>query len=69
MELITFLKTEIDSKDKEMFIVVSNEVAGKKSWLKDPDSYRNEPDNIEGRGAQILQLKDILPVVPGPQTL
>lgn len=68
--MVNFLKNEMNSKDKEMFVVVTNAIAENKTWLKDPDNYRSNDSNYnQGREAQILQLKDILPVVPATHPL
>lgn len=55
--MLNYLKEELDCKDKELFLVVTNEVEKETSWLKDQASYSK---NIqEEREAEVLLLKDI----------
>lgn len=54
---MNYLKQELDCKDKELFLVVSQELDKNQAWLKDQATYSN---NIPEREAEILQLKDIL---------
>lgn len=56
-ELINYLKDELDSKDKELFLVVKRDVEKEQSWLLDQASYTNA---VQERDAEILQLKDIV---------
>ncbi|XP_019870120.1 josephin-like protein [Aethina tumida] len=56
-DLLNYLKQELDCKDKELFLVVSQELDKNQAWLKDQATYSN---NIPEREAEILQLKDIL---------
>lgn len=56
-DLINYLKEELDSKDKELFLVVTKEVEREQSWLLDQASYTN---SIQERDAEVLQLKDIV---------
>ncbi|KAL3269190.1 hypothetical protein HHI36_008273 [Cryptolaemus montrouzieri] len=68
-ELMHFVRMELDDKDKEMFVVVSSEVAENKNWLKDLESYsNNDCYRIQERDAEVVQLKDILPLDPKSQS-
>lgn len=55
--MINYIKEELESKDKEMFLVVSSDVDKEQSWLLDRTSYCQ---NIQERDAEIIQLKDIV---------
>lgn len=55
--MISYLKEELDSKDKELFLVVGRDVEKEQGWLLDQASYTNA---IQERDAEVLQLKDIV---------
>lgn len=55
-DLLNYLKEELDCRDKELFLVVTNEVGKEQSWLKNQASYSN---NLQEREAEIIQLRDI----------
>lgn len=55
--MISYLKEELDSKDKELFLVVGKDVEKEQSWLLDQTSYAHA---IQERDAEVLQLKDIV---------
>lgn len=60
MDLINYLKDELDCKDKELFLVVTSEVEKDQSWLKDPIKYAtNVGGSGQERDAEVVQLKDI----------
>lgn len=56
-DLINYLKEELDSRDKEVFLVVRKDVEKEQGWLLDQASYSNA---IQERDAEVLQLKDIV---------
>ncbi|CAH0554595.1 unnamed protein product [Brassicogethes aeneus] len=56
LDLLDFLKQEMDSKDKQLFLVVTQEVDKSQTWLRDQEAYSN---NITEREAEILKLGDI----------
>ncbi|RZC42967.1 Josephin domain containing protein [Asbolus verrucosus] len=55
-DLLNYLKEELDCRDKELFLVVTNDAGKEQSWLKNQATYSN---NIQERDAEVLQLKDI----------
>lgn len=55
--MISYLKDELDSRDKELFLVVRKDVEREQSWLLDRANYT---DHIQERDAQVLQLKDVV---------
>lgn len=56
-DLINYLKEELDSKDKELFLVVDRDVEKEQSWLLEQNSYTK---TVQERDAEVLQLKDIV---------
>lgn len=56
-ELLDYLKIELDNKDKELFIVVNNEIDKNQSWLLDKAAYSN---HLLEREAEVIQLNDII---------
>ncbi|XP_044266950.1 josephin-1-like [Tribolium madens] len=54
-DLLNYLKEELDCRDKELFLVVTNDVGKEQSWLKNQASY----SNLQEREAEIVQLRDI----------
>lgn len=56
-DLISYLREELESRDKELFLVVVKDVEKEQGWLQDQTNYAN---NIGERDAEILQLKDIM---------
>lgn len=59
-DLLYYLRDELDCKDKELFLVVTNETEKDQSWLLDQASYSNSLNLNYNRDAEIVQLKDIL---------
>lgn len=57
VELIYYVKEELECKDKEMFLVVTSEIEKEQSWHHD---QVNQVNNIQERDAEILQLRDIV---------
>lgn len=45
------MRDELDNKEKQLFLVVTQEVEQKQSWLKDIESYNNTTD------AEIVNVK------------
>ncbi|XP_043283133.1 josephin-2 [Venturia canescens] len=50
-ELLTYLRDQIESKEKELFLVVSREVESRQGWLcenlvNQENIYRNDNDNV-----------------------
>lgn len=60
MDLLSYLRDELDCKDKELFLVVTSETEKNQSWLLDQASYSNSLNTNYNRDAEIVQLKDIL---------
>lgn len=56
-ELLDYLKMELDNKDKELFIVVNNEIDKNQSWLLDKSAYSS---HLLEREAEVIQLNDII---------
>lgn len=44
IDLIAYLRDQIDSKEKELFLVVSREVENNQGWLVDDNREPNETD-------------------------
>ncbi|KAJ8974664.1 hypothetical protein NQ317_011981 [Molorchus minor] len=57
VDLLNYLKDELDCKDKELFLVVTNEVEKEQSWLQDQGNYCTTTSL--DRDAEEVQLKDI----------
>ncbi|CAG9856315.1 unnamed protein product [Phyllotreta striolata] len=55
-EFLCYLREEMDSLDKELFLVVSEEVAKNQSWLKDRNSCYSQTNC---RDVVEVQLKDL----------
>ncbi|KAJ8941227.1 hypothetical protein NQ318_015659 [Aromia moschata] len=55
--LLNYLREELDCKDKELFLVVTNDVEKNQSWLQDHGGYCNTV-NLD-RDAEEICLKDI----------
>lgn len=49
----------MNCKDKELFLVVTNDVEQNQSWLIDTEKYKNKLNGGE-RDAEVIQLKDIV---------
>ncbi|XP_072390295.1 josephin-like protein [Diabrotica undecimpunctata] len=54
-EVINYLRDEVESKDKELFLVVTNEVSKDQSWIEDTEIR----PLANGRDADIIQLSDV----------
>ncbi|XP_028129243.1 josephin-like protein [Diabrotica virgifera virgifera] len=54
-EVINYLRDEVESKDKELFLVVTNEVSKDQSWIEDTEIRQL----ANGRDADIVQLSDV----------
>lgn len=50
------MREELESKEKELFVVVSSEVGKLQSWLLVKSSYCN---SFKENETEILQLKDV----------
>ncbi|KAI4460377.1 josephin 1 2 [Holotrichia oblita] len=57
LNVIEYLKEELESKDKQLFLVIEEDRSESQDWLL-KDSL-NWGENIQERDAQILLLKDI----------
>lgn len=57
--VLDYVKEEIGNKDKELFIIVSNEMAKDQQWLLSKSAYCS---NLQERDAEIVQLKDIIEI-------
>ncbi|XP_050305138.1 josephin-like protein [Anthonomus grandis grandis] len=58
-ELLSFIRNELDSQDKELFIVVSSNVEKAQSWLKENSNYTNKLVDSTSRDAEEITLNDI----------
>lgn len=58
-DLIAYIKEELESRDKEMFLVVSKEIEEDQSWLLDQSRYSSKTNSIQERDAEIVKLGDI----------
>ncbi|KAG5882051.1 hypothetical protein JTB14_007713 [Gonioctena quinquepunctata] len=58
-DLLNYLRDELDCKDKQLFLVVTEEAAKNQSWLHDKSNYMNTTSIIENRDADIVHLNDI----------
>jgi josephin len=56
-DLLNYLKEELDCREKELFLVVTNDIGKDQAWLKNETAYSN---NLQEREAEVLQLKDII---------
>jgi josephin len=56
-DLLNYLKEELDCREKELFLVVTNDIGKDQAWLKNETTYSN---NLQEREAEVLQLKDII---------
>ncbi|XP_017769356.1 PREDICTED: josephin-1 [Nicrophorus vespilloides] len=56
--IVEYLKDELESKEKQLFLVVSGEVSKDQSWLLNQSAYSK--NNDEDREVEVLQLKDII---------
>lgn len=54
-----YLKEETESKDKQLFVVVTSEVDKNESWLLNKSSYSNHV-HLQEREAEVLELRDII---------
>lgn len=53
------MREELDDKEKQLFLVVTQEVEQTQSWLKDVQNYNNANRMVENFDAEIVNLKDI----------
>ncbi|XP_065174036.1 josephin-1-like [Atheta coriaria] len=58
-EVLDYLKEETESKDKQLFVVVTSEVDKNESWLLNKSSYSNHV-HLQEREAEVLELRDII---------
>lgn len=56
-DLIDYLKDQVESKDKELFLVVTTNVERNQRWLSNHKSYTKDSKDMD---AEILQLADIV---------
>ncbi|CAH1121630.1 unnamed protein product [Ceutorhynchus assimilis] len=57
--LLNFVRTELDSKDKELFVVMINDVEKSQSWLKEKSNYDNKIVDSVNRDAEEVLISDI----------
>ncbi|CAH2005681.1 unnamed protein product [Acanthoscelides obtectus] len=58
-ELLNYLREELEDKEKQLFLVVTEEVGKNHSWLLDQNVYSNPVNNINNIDADVVELKDI----------
>jgi len=58
LDFIEFLKDELESKEKQLFIVVSADVEREGSWLLSGNHVANQSNS--DNDVEVLQLKDII---------
>ncbi|CAH1154152.1 unnamed protein product [Phaedon cochleariae] len=58
-DLINYLRNELDEKEKQLFLVVIQEVEEDQSWLLDKDSYCNNSSIMDSLEAEIVEVKNI----------
>nr|CAH7751793.1 unnamed protein product [Callosobruchus chinensis] len=58
-ELLNYLREELDDKEKQLFLVVTEKVGQDHSWLLDQNIYSSALNNINDIDADIVELKDI----------
>lgn len=59
IDLLNYLRDELDDKEKQLFLVVTQEVEQKQNWLKDAESYNNATRMLDNLDAEIVNLKDV----------
>lgn len=59
MDLLNYLRDELDDKEKQLFLVVTQEVEHKQSWLKDVETYNSATRMIDNIDAETINIKDI----------
>lgn len=59
-DLLNYLREELDDKEKQLFLVVEQDVEQQQSWLKDVESYNNVTRLVDNFDAEVVNLKDII---------
>lgn len=52
-DLLIYLKDQIDSKEKELFLVVSKEIDSNQGWLI--DTCENKDDNVDNDSIRYIE--------------
>ncbi|ENN71334.1 josephin-like protein [Dendroctonus ponderosae] len=60
-DLLNFLRTELDSQDKELFVITTSDSAKLSSWLKQQSDYNNKIVDSSNRDAEEVLLCNINP--------
>lgn len=58
-DLLNFIRNELDSKDKELFIVITSEAEKSQIWLKENSNYSNKICDSLNRDAEEILVGDI----------
>lgn len=58
-DLLNFMRNELDSQDKELFIVMTSDVEKCQAWLKENSNYNNKICDSQNRDAEEILVGDI----------